>query len=428
MNYELRAFKILKKKSLFISPIILYSLFLIPNSFAAEIPQDLKNAINEKTKELQVINQKILETQKGLDETEGKSKTLKKELSQIDQRLGQLNLNIRASEINIEKLRLEVQSLDYNLKEIRSSITTTKSAITKLLMEILKKDREPILITLLKSSSLAQSLDEFQYIQDLNSTLSGKINELKKFDKDVSENLDATSQKKQKVEIENGSLKNKKSSASQQKEERQTLLQTTKNQERLFTQQITKLKKLQLEVSSEVEKIEAELRKKIDPKLLPIPRPGVLTWPVTLKDQSGYGRITQKWGIPSSLYGGKAHNGLDIGAPIGTPIFAAEKGKVIEVWNQDRYCYKGAYGKFIVIEHENNLTTLYAHLSTQNVSKGDIVERGQLIGAVGSTGYATGPHLHLTLYATQTFIIRPSKVNCGPIMPFGGDLDPLQYL
>ena len=414
-------------KNVFLIAIIHYSLFAIP-ALAVEIPKSLKDAINEKSNALQEINQKILETQKDLEETSGKGKTLQNQIKKTDQQINQLNLNIRSSEINIEKLNLEVRSLGYNIDDVQSKIETKKSGLAQILKEIQRTEKENILVTFLKGKSLAEGLRELENLGNLNSGLSNEVSGLNELKSELSGKLDQTSQKKNKIESENKNLKNKKVIAANEKSDRQTLLQQTKNQEKTYQNQLSDLKKLQLEVSLEVEKIEAELRKNIDPSLLPIPRPGVLQWPVSLTTGGGIGKLTQKWGISSPLYNGRAHNGIDVGAPIGTPIAAAEKGKVLEVWNQDKYCYKGAYGKFVVIEHENNLTTLYAHLSLQSVQKGETVERGQLIGYVGSTGYATGPHLHLTVYASQTFTLRPSKVNCGPIMPFGGDLDPLKYL
>ena len=141
------------------------------------------------------------------------------------------------------------------------------------------------------------------------------------------------------------------------------------------------------------------------------------------------GILSQDYGATKfAKYGylGKWHNGVDFAAPVSTPIFSAEKGKVVAVGNSDAYCYRGAYGKFIVIEHENNLTTLYSHLSLQVVKVGDIISRGQLIGYAGKTGYATGPHLHFTIFASQTFRMGPSRI-CG-LLPYGGDLNPMDYL
>jgi murein DD-endopeptidase MepM/ murein hydrolase activator NlpD len=79
-----------------------------------------------------------------------------------------------------------------------------------------------------------------------------------------------------------------------------------------------------------------------------------------------------------------------------------------------------------VINHTNNLTTLYGHFSRLLVQKGDTVTRGQIIGYSGETGFATGPHLHFTVYAQSTFYMGQSKT-CGP-MPYGGDLNPTGYL
>ena len=176
-----------------------------------------------------------------------------------------------------------------------------------------------------------------------------------------------------------------------------------------------------------MEALGAVLRTKIDPSLLPPLKPGVLGAPIAVADARS--AMTQGYGATSFAkngYRGKWHNGVDFGVPIGTSVLASEEGTVVAIGNQDSYCNKGAYGKFIVIRHANNLTTLYAHLSRQVVQKGDVVKRGQLIGYSGRTGYATGPHLHFTVFAGPTFYMGPSRV-CGQ-MPYGGDLNPLGYL
>ena len=82
------------------------------------------------------------------------------------------------------------------------------------------------------------------------------------------------------------------------------------------------------------------------------------------------------------------HEGLDFAAPKGTPIHAASGGVVTAAG------YKSGYGNMVEIYHGNDLVTRYAHASKLKVKAGDIVERGQEIAAVGSTGHSTGPHLH----------------------------------
>ncbi|KXZ40728.1 Murein DD-endopeptidase MepM and murein hydrolase activator NlpD, contain LysM domain [Alkalithermobacter thermoalcaliphilus JW-YL-7 = DSM 7308] len=85
---------------------------------------------------------------------------------------------------------------------------------------------------------------------------------------------------------------------------------------------------------------------------------------------------------------GRMHEGIDIAGPIGTPIKAADGGVVSFAGTQ------GAYGKLVIINHENGYSTYYAHCNTINVRVGQRVSRGQVIATIGNTGRSTGPHLH----------------------------------
>ncbi|MBC7202432.1 MAG: M23 family metallopeptidase [Pusillimonas sp.] len=87
----------------------------------------------------------------------------------------------------------------------------------------------------------------------------------------------------------------------------------------------------------------------------------------------------------------KMHEGLDFAAPHGAPIHAASGGMVVFSG------YRTGYGKTVEIQHSHNLVTVYAHASRLQVKTGDLVEKGQLIANVGSTGQSTGPHLHFEI-------------------------------
>ena len=86
------------------------------------------------------------------------------------------------------------------------------------------------------------------------------------------------------------------------------------------------------------------------------------------------------------------HNGVDLAAGQGTPIYATKSGKVTTA------TYNYAYGYYVVVNHLDGFSSLYGHMTHYTVSEGDYVERGEVIGYVGSTGYSTGPHLHFTIY------------------------------
>jgi murein DD-endopeptidase MepM/ murein hydrolase activator NlpD len=112
---------------------------------------------------------------------------------------------------------------------------------------------------------------------------------------------------------------------------------------------------------------------------------GQLVWPVPSS-----GRVTSPFGTRVHPVFGtiRNHRGIDIAADHGAAVVAADSGTVITS------AFDSSYGHFVVIAHGSGRTTLYAHLSSRRVSRGDTVQRGQTIGLIGSTGISTGPHLH----------------------------------
>lgn len=94
---------------------------------------------------------------------------------------------------------------------------------------------------------------------------------------------------------------------------------------------------------------------------------------------------------------GPYHSAVDIGCPIGTTVVAAASGVVIRA---DASGYNGGYGEVIIISHPNGTQSIYAHLSRINVKNGESVKQGEVIGASGSSGKSTGPHLHFETRGT----------------------------
>ncbi len=122
----------------------------------------------------------------------------------------------------------------------------------------------------------------------------------------------------------------------------------------------------------------------------------------------------------SSLYGyridpvggivGDFHLGVDIAGPVGTPIYAAQGGKVI------RASWFSTYGNCIDIQHPSGLVTRYAHLSAYNVSVGDTVKQGQTIAAMGATGNVTGPHVHFETIINGKTVDPANYLNLKAVM------------
>jgi murein DD-endopeptidase MepM/ murein hydrolase activator NlpD len=114
-----------------------------------------------------------------------------------------------------------------------------------------------------------------------------------------------------------------------------------------------------------------------------VPTQAKLQWPMS------------KFGLSQRFHAG--HPGIDLTAPLGTSIFPIAEG-VVEWANTDLW----GYGKHVLIAHADNIKSLYAHLSYINVKVGDTITRDTQVGEVGSSGWATGNHLHLEIYQDAT--------------------------
>lgn len=135
-------------------------------------------------------------------------------------------------------------------------------------------------------------------------------------------------------------------------------------------------------------------------------------WPTTV------GWVSSCFGKRISPFTGQMsmHRGIDISAPLGTPVIAPALGKVIAVgWD-------GGLGNAIQIDHGQGIVTQYGHLSKFAVKMGQVVTRGEVIGHIGNTGLSTGPHLHYEVSVNNTptdpsrYLLsgRPSKTRCAP--------------
>jgi murein DD-endopeptidase MepM/ murein hydrolase activator NlpD len=189
----------------------------------------------------------------------------------------------------------------------------------------------------------------------------------------------------------------------EQEDVRQRVLAETTQRQAVLAQVQQRKQEFELRISllrAESDSISALLASRQAGQILQPPGRGVLGPPLAVV------RIVSNFGPRNHPIHGEVrmHNGIDLAAPTGTPIFASANGVVVYAGS------RGGYGTTTIIDHGNGLATLYAHQSGMAVAPGDAVQRGQLIGFVGCTGSCTGPHLH--------FEVRV----------FGTPVDPLLYL
>ncbi len=147
------------------------------------------------------------------------------------------------------------------------------------------------------------------------------------------------------------------------------------------------------------------------------------------KGGSGWSFVTQGYGHTpwSYLYIDGWHNGVDIAADYGAPIYSPVAGTVVAVADQDNFCPHRAFGRLVVVEDPRNSKMLmFAHLNQIFVAPGQEVGTSTVIATVGTTGDETGPHLHFSVFEASGFSMAPAH-GCGPY-PQGHDIDPIPYL
>jgi murein DD-endopeptidase MepM/ murein hydrolase activator NlpD len=391
--------------------------------------QDLQNQIDAKKQLLDQLSAEEARYNEELLKTQAAKKTLNNEVTLIKSELNNINFKIKVTQTQIDKLILEIEQLKLESQSTQEDMGFQKEVLAQNLRNLYEQDRENAntLVVFLKNAKLSDAMLEVENTVNFGKSIEDNVNQLQVLKDQLNTQKTDSENKKKELEAAKNTLANRKTIATSIQNEKSDLLAKTKNQEKNYQNLLSDVAKRQDEAAAEIDRLEESLKAQIDPNLLPSNGSGILLWPVN-------GKITQGFGVSSfsrylyskGVYKTPSHNGIDIQASIGTSVVAADDGKVVAVGNQDKYCYRAAYGKFIVISHNNYLTTLYAHLSLQTVQVGDIVKRGELIGYVGSTGFSTGSHLHFTVYFGPTFRMDSSKF-CGPL-PIGAPVNPLNYL
>jgi len=428
--------KTMKRQTLILFIIFMTIIFSCNETTNASLIDELKSKISKTANEVQKLEQEIKEYEGKVQETKKEATTLGSTIKELEYTEKKLQTDITVTEKRIENTELNIERLGIEIGATSEKIEVNKDTIRNTLLKLQEAE--------------SLSLIEIFFIHETISDFLGVVNNLEFLQKNIT--LQLGELQKNKIALLNASEEaqiyksnltglqqeyiDKKQITKTTKEQKNELLEYTKSKQDEYETLLQDRIKRKKDFEEELNLYENELREVLDRSLLPTPRGGVLSWP--LKNFV----ITQYYGNTPfatknpSIYSGNGHNGIDLGVGIGTSLFSSREGKVLGFGDTDLTCPNSSYGKWILIEHDNGLSTLYAHLSLIRVSVGEIVKTGQLIGYTGNTGYSTGPHLHFTVFAGDSVKIGQLKSrSClGAIYTIplltktGGYLNPLSYL
>jgi len=379
---------------------------------------ELEQQIKAKQDLIQELEKKVSALKESIKYQQSTQSTLKKQISNMEAEIQQLTLEIRLTQTKINETDLQIEKLGNSITQLEGDISSHREYLASAIRAFNEYDRETPFEIILKNENFSDFFDQMEYMENLQKNIQEKLIIIKS----LKEQTGAEKQKQENfmdsLESLNQDLKGKTLVLNFQKGDKQDLLTATKNQEKIYQAQLKELRKQQEGIQKEIYSLEDKLRIAIDPNSIPAGKKGLLSWPIKNTITQNYGP-TSVTGFINNVY--NFHNGIDVRASIGAQVKAAYDGVVSGVGNNEKY----AYGKWITINHQNGLTTLYGHLSLQKVSVGQKISRGEVIGYSGNTGYSTGPHLHFSVYATNTFKIESRWFGA---LPIGGSLNPLNYL
>lgn len=381
----------------------------------------LSDQLETKKEEIRQL-EKDAEKYKSLIEQKRKEiDSLKKEIGLMEAEIAKVGNDIKKTNAQVDKTNIEIKDTELEIVRYEKEIGNQKVLLIYLMVDMYEKTQDSNLEVFLRQDNLSDYYDNKEYVNVVENNTKGTLDNLKniKFNLEKTKaNLDA---KKRELDEFKKTLQAQKDLLNDKKEEKDNLLASTKGKEKKYQQIKSELEKKQQDVQKEIYGLEDKIRLAVKPKNLPSPGSGVLSWPVADPViTQGYGS-TDDTGFKNPWY--KVHNGIDFRAPTGTAILAAANGTVTATGNNGKY----AYGKWILVKHNNGLSTLYGHLSQQLVSSSDTVEKGSAIGLSGSTGYSTGAHLHFTVYDSDNVSTKESSFGVGSL-PIGYHLNPMLYL
>lgn len=333
-------------------------------------------------------------TQSDIDEVQRKKEAEQQKINEASSQKrdalnekGEIERKIDTAQSEIDTLQKDIDSASSKIAQKEAELAETEQKAKnqyeamKLRLRTMYEDNSSSYITLLFSGETLSDIVSFIEL----------IKQLLDYDNNMYDNLIATKKRieetKKEIEAEKANYQKSQNIFLSKKSELQGLNSELSGTISKLENDIEEYKK----AYAEFERQEAALKAEIAGTLQNSSSGGAsysggqLAWPAP-----GYTYITSKFGnrLHPTLKVYKLHTGFDIGAPMNASVVAAEDGKVVTAK------YNTAYGNYIVINHGNGLSTLYAHNTTLLVSVGDQVTRGQTIAKVGSTGFSTGPHLH----------------------------------
>ena len=374
-------------------------IFILCSFTIYSFAEDTNTTENSNTENISTLQEEQKGIQTQLEQSGEQLTEVQDELTENLEQIQKLDEKIEASEEELKTLNEKIDKLSQNIKQLEEKLKIANKNYHKQ-----KKLLESRLITMYESGE-NEYLDVLLSSASMSDFISGYflITEIASYDTELLEDVE---EKKQIIELADERLTDNMDQLEIMKKNQETNNKILQNVKTMRENYVAKLTEQEKEIQDKIDEYKTQFEQ-VNKEILEVALSqgftadyigGIMEWPVP-----GYTKITSPFAMRVHPITGvyKLHTGVDISAPMGANFIAANSGLVTKAY------YNGAYGNMVLIDHGGGISTLYAHGSEILVQVGQMVNRGDPVLKVGSTGYSTGPHAH--------FEVRINGVPTNPI-------------
>ena len=355
---------------------------------ADEASEEAGEDLGARQEELKKIYSELRKHKEELRLTKEQEQDVLSRLTRINKELRRTEgeLNYAQNRINLNERR--INQLALALAEDERQLKLRSEMLSERTKEVYKTGGTNYLELIFSAHTLADFINRSYFLERILTRDIKLIKEIQEEHERVEKNKleleDTTSEIKVLARV----IERKKSVIASRAEEKKQIYDALKERRKEYESRIAELEESSQQIEKMIKRIIAERSR----KGIAAPKgTGVMVWPL-------YGRITSRFGYRRHPYWGGVHmhTGLDIASSYGDAVKCADSGEVIFSGWWD------GYGKAVIIDHGRGLSTVYGHLSRIYVQQNQVVDKGQVVGLVGNTGYSTGPHLHFEIRQNGT--------------------------
>ena len=377
-----------------------FGLWLVLPVFSDGAP--LSSRIEEKRREIERKKQRERTLTTTISGYSDRISTLQDDITVLQTRQVRIQTDLDAKRAQLARTQEDLRRERIRLVKLRSKLAAAKDALAERLVEIYKADEPDVVTVILEADGFEDLITRAEFIErvgDQDGRIIDRVRTAKAESIKAEAELDRLEERQRRIAAEvdrrlqevatvKGQLVDRRDDFQAVKDRKRRVLVDTRVDRRKLESHLVSLEKEQARVQARLARAAGGGAQPVGPVRQ---GSGSMIWPINGTFTSPFG---MRWG--------RLHAGVDLGAPEGTPIRAADSGRVVLA------AWTGGYGNYTCVAHSGSLSTCYAHQSRYGTSAGANVSKGQVIGYVGNTGNSFGAHLHFEV-----------RVGGNPVDPMG---------